>query len=256
MIQNDAHDYTINRIGGTGKGSKNGQGLYQESSTPKFAIGAKLELGDNRVFRYSYASAAITVGKVVSTDSAQTIVADANGVFVAAAAGSTEISVTDATLSSVALNHYAGGYFGNITNGEQYRIKSNTAASSNLVKFTFYDGIATAVVASDDYMLYGGPYNGVITATVGTGDTAYDRVVGVNPIAVTSGYYFWLQTAGIAFALNDATAVVLGDNLQLSDSVAGAVQTQDAGFDTPVIGQAMGAAAAAKHCPFMLNIGG
>ena len=77
MIQNDAHDYTINRIGGTGKGSKNGQGFYEESSTPKFAIGAKLELGDNRVFRYSYASAAITVGKVVSTDSAQLIVADA-----------------------------------------------------------------------------------------------------------------------------------------------------------------------------------
>ena len=255
MIQNDAHDYTINRIGGTGKGSKNGQGLYEESSTPKFAIGAKLELGDNRVFRYSYASAAITVGKVVSTDSAQLIVADADGVFVAAAAGSTEISVTDATLSSVALNHYAGGYFGNITNGEQYRIKSNTAASSNKVTFTLYDGIATAVAASDDYMLYGGPYNGVITATVAGGD--YDRVVGINPIAVTSGYYFWLQTRGIAFALNDAAAaVVLGDNLQLSDSTAGTVQTQDTGIDTPVIGQAVGAAAASKHVPFMLKVGG
>jgi hypothetical protein len=255
MIQNDAHDYTINRIGGTGKGSKNGQGLYQESSTPKFAIGAKLELGDNRVFRYSYASAAITVGKVVSTDSAQLIVADADGVFVAAAAGSTEISVTDATLSSVALNHYAGGYLGNITNGEQYRIKSNTAASSNKVTFTLYDGIATAVAASDDYMLYGGPYNGVITATVAGGD--YDRVVGINPIAVTSGYYFWLQTRGIAFALNDAAAaVVLGDNLQLSDSTAGTVQTQDTGIDTPVIGQAVGAAAASKHVPFMLKVGG
>ena len=255
MIQNDAHDYTINRIGGTGKGSKNGQGLYEESSTPKFAIGAKLELGDNRVFRYSYASAAITVGKVVSTDSAQLIVADINGVFTAAAAGSTEISVTDATLSSVALNHYAGGYFGNITNGEQYRIKSNTAASSNKVTFTLYDGIATAVAASDDYMLYGGPYNGVITATVAGGD--YDRVVGINPIAVTSGYYFWLQTRGIAFALNDAAAaVVLGDNLQLSDSTAGTVQTQDTGIDTPVIGQAVGAAAASKHVPFMLKVGG
>ena len=183
------------------------------------------------------------------------IVADADGVFTAAGAGSTEISVTDATLSSVALNHYAGGYLGNITNGEQYRIKSNTAASSNLVTFTLYDGIATAVAATDDYMLYGGPYNGVITATVAGG--AYDRVVGVNPIAVTSGYYFWLQTRGIAFALNDeAAAVVLGDNLQLSDSTAGTVQTQDTGIDTPVIGQAVGAAAASKHVPFMLNIGG
>jgi hypothetical protein len=66
-----------------------------------------------------------------------------------------------------------------------------------------------------------------------------------------------LQTAGIAFALNDAAAaVVLGDNLQLSDSTAGTVQTQDAGYDTPVIGQAMAAAGTSKCVHFMLNIGG
>lgn len=255
MILNDAHNNIINRIGGTGVGSHAGQSIYEESSTPKFAIGAPLELADNRLFRYAYASAAITVGKVVSTDSAQLIVADADGVFTAAAVGATEISVTDATLSSVAKDHYAGGYFGNITNGEQYRIKSNTAAASNKVTFTFYDGIVTAVDTTDDYMLYGGPYGGVITATVGSG--AYDRVVGINPIAVTSGYYFWLQTKGIAFALNDAgAAVVLGDNLQLSDDTAGTVQTSDAAVDTPLIGQAMGAAAASKHCPIMINVGG
>ena len=158
-------------------------------------------------------------------------------------------------MGSATKDLYAGGYFGNITNGEQYRIKANTAAVSNSVTFTLYDPIVTAVAATDDYILTPGPYNGVITATVGGG--AYDRVVGINPIAVTSGYYFWLQTKGIAFALNDAAdAVVLGDNLQLSDSTAGAVQTQDTGIDTPVIGQAMGAAATSKHVPMMLNLGG
>lgn len=249
------HNYTINRVGGEGKGSRAGQGIYEESSEAKFAIGEKLELGDNRVFRYAYASAAITVGKCVSTDSVQLIAADDNGTFTAASAGATSITVSDSTLGSATKDLYAGGYFGNITNGEQYRIKANTAAVSNSVTFTLYDPIVTAVAATDDYILTPGPYNGVITATVGGG--AYDRVVGINPIAVTSGYYFWLQTKGIAFALNDAAdAVVLGDNLQLSDSTAGAVQTQDTGIDTPVIGQAMGAAAASKSVPFILNIGG
>ena len=123
--------------------------------------------------------------------------------------------------------------------------------------FSLYDGIVTAVASSDDYMITPNPYSSVITATVGTGDTDYDRVVGIAPMSITSGYYFWLQTAGIAFALNDAAAaVVLGDNLQLSDSTAGTVQTQDAGYDTPVIGQAMAAAATSKCVHFMLNIGG
>ena len=249
------HNYTINRVGGEGKGSRAGQGIYAESSTPKFAIGEKLELGDGRVFRYAYASAAILTGLCVSTDNAQLIAADTNGTFTAASAGATSITVSDSTLGSATKDLYAGGYFGNITNGEQYRIKANTVAASNVVTFTLYDPIVTAVVSSDDYIITPGPYNGVITATVGGG--AYDRVVGINPLAITSGYYFWLQTKGIAFALNDSdNAVVIGDPLMLGTTVAGSVQIKDTGVDTPVIGQAMGAAATSKYVPIMLNLGG
>lgn len=249
------HNYTINRVGGEGKGSRAGQGIYAESSTPKFAIGEKLELGDNRVFRYSYASAAIVSGLCVSTDNAQLIAADTNGTFTAASAGATSITVSDSTLGSATKDLYAGAYFGNLTNKEQYRIKSNTVAASNIVTFTLYDPIVTAVASSDDYIITPGPYNGVITATVGGG--AYDRVVGINPLAITSGYYFWLQTKGIAFALNDSdNAVVIGDPLMLGTTVAGSVQIKDTGVDTPVIGQAMGAAATSKYVPIMLNLGG
>ena len=50
-VQN--HSFTTNRIGGTGIGSKFGQGLFAESSTPKFALGEKMEFSDGRVFRYT-----------------------------------------------------------------------------------------------------------------------------------------------------------------------------------------------------------
>jgi len=248
------HNYTINRVGGEGKGSRAGQGIYAESSTPKFAIGEKLELGDGRVCRYAYASAAILTGRAVSTDSVQLIAADTDGTFTAASAGATSITVSDSTLGSATKDLYAGAYFGNITNGEQYRIKANTVAASNVVTFTLYDPIVTAVVSSDDYMLTPGIWNGVITTTVAGG--SYDRMVGVAPFAITSGYYFWLQTEGIAFVLNDAGTVALGDMLQVSDSTVGAVQTDDGATDTVYVGQAMMASAADKHFAARLNLGG
>ena len=252
---NNASTDSLGLISGATGGSP--QGIYAESSTQEYPLGTRRQFEDGRAYRYSKAVAAITAAKVVSTDSVQLIAADTNGTFTAASAGAKSITVSDSTLGSATADLYAGAYFGNITNLEQYRIKGNTAASSNSVTFSLYDGIVTAVASSDDYIITPNPYSSVITATVGTGDTDYDRVVGIAPRSITSGDYFWLQTAGMAFALNDAAAaVVLGDNLQLSDSTAGTVQTQDAGYDTPVIGQAMGAAAASKSVPFILNIGG
>ena len=43
-------NFGVERVGGTGIGSKNGQGIYTESSTAKYPIGQKLELADGRVF--------------------------------------------------------------------------------------------------------------------------------------------------------------------------------------------------------------
>ena len=250
-LTNNNHNYSVNRIGDTGKGSKQGQSIYEESSTAKFALGEKLELADGRVFRYTYASA-ISAGLCVSTVSAQLIALDTDGVFTVASAGATEITVTDATLASKAKDHYSGAYFGNVTNAEQYRIKSSAASNGNVMVFTLFDPIVTAVAATDDYTITGSPYGGVITATEQNG--AYDRVVGVNPIGITSGYYFWLQTAGVAFVKADAATIALGDIVSLSDSVAGTVQTQDA-LQEPVIGQAVNNTTTGLHVAVNLRLG-
>ncbi len=240
--------------GSTGPGGITGisQGVYEESSSQRGPLGAKLEFDDGRVFRYSKSSAAITAGKVVSTDNVQIIAADTNGTFTAASAGATTITLSDSTLSSATANLYSGAYLGNITNLEQYRIKSNTAAVSNVVTFQLYDGIVTAFATSDDYQITPNPYASVITATVIDG--SYDRVVGIAPRAATSGYYFWLQTGGVAYALNDAgAAVTLGVMVAVSDSTAGSIQISDAGVDELVIGHAVGAAATEKPCPIMIT---
>ena len=249
---NNASTDSLGLISGATGGSP--QGIYAESSAQEYPLGTRRQFEDGRAYRYSKAVAAITAAKVVSTDSVQLIAADTNGTFTAASAGAKSITVSDSTLGSATADLYAGAYFGNITNLEQYRIKGNTAASSNSVTFSLYDGIVTAVASSDDYIITPNPYSSVITATVGTGDTDYDRVVGIAPRAITSGYYFWLQTAGVGFALAEAAAaIVLGDTVALSDSTAGTIQTSDAGADERIIGQALGAAATSKSCPILIH---
>ena len=240
--------------GSVGLGPINGvaQSIYEESSTQRGPLGAKLEFDDGRIFRYSKAVAAITAAKLVGTDDVQKIAKDTNGVFVAAAAGATEITLTDATLSSATANLYSGAYLGNITNLEQYRIRSNTAAASNKVIFQLYDGIVTAVATSDDYQITPNPYASVITTTVTDG--AYDRAVGVAPRGITSGYYFWLQTGGVAYCLVDAAAAATeGVMVAGSDSTAGTIQITDAGVDEQTIGTTIGASAASKPCPVLLT---
>ena len=234
-----------------------GQGIMQESETQKASMGAKLELTDGRVFRYAKASAQIATGIVASTDDVYKVDADINDTFVAAAAGSSQFKLS--ARASDSENEYAGAYFGNITNGEQYRIKSNTASATvggtaNTVIFNLYDPIKTAIATGDDYLITPNPYASVITATISGGTTAYDRAVGITPIGITSGYYFWLQTKGVAFVIADAgAAITKGTPVTLSDSTAGAVQDQDVIAEN-VIGYCVTAAAAGKHGGVMLNL--
>ena len=59
-------NHSINRIGGTGAGSRKGQGIYEESSVVKYDIGEKLELADGRVFRYASFASGAGAGLLVS----------------------------------------------------------------------------------------------------------------------------------------------------------------------------------------------
>ena len=204
-------NYGINRIGGEGKGSTKGQGIYEESSYAKFDLGEKLELIDGRVFRYGYFGSAVAAGVLVSQDVSATAVVETNNIATAAAIGATEVTLTDSgTLGSATANQYAGGYLHTTDDageGYQYRIKSNTAASSNAVTFTLYDSLASPT----DYI-----------------------VSGTTPRSFTSGYYGWVQTDGVATILADGT-IAAGNNLTLSDGVNGAVQAKDAETE-PLIG--------------------
>ena len=226
------HNFANNRIGGEGIGSKAGQSIYEESSYAKFAIGEKLELADGRVFRYGYTAAAVAAGLLVSQDLSATALVESDGIVIAAAgdyspvAGSSQLQIT---LASVTLNQYQGGYL-QITDddgeGHQYRIKSNSATgatTSGKVDIVLFDNIKVTITTDSDIAIVGNLWNNVVGATAGTDY----MVAGVTPIAFTTNYYGWFQTAGVATILADGT-IAIGQNLTLSDGVAVAVHTKDA----------------------------
>ena len=233
------HNFGTNRIGGTGIGSQYGQGLYAESSTPTYPIGEKLELSDGRVFRYGKTAAAIAAGLLVSQDISATAQVEPDHIVIAAAngfdpaAGSAQLQIT---LASITKDQFAGALLQTTDDageGYQYRIKSNSATdatTSGKVDIYLFDAIVVTLTTATDIAIVGGLWYDVVGATAAT-----DYIIaGVTPIAFTSGYYGWLQTAGIATILSD-TAIAIGDNLTLSDGTAGAVQLKDAETE-PLVG--------------------
>jgi len=224
----------VNRVGGHGQ-----QGLFTESSTAQHQIGAKVELGDGRVFRYGYTAATINAGLLVSQDLSATALVESDGIVIAAsgdyspAAGSSQLQIT---LASISANQYQGGYL-QITDddgeGMQYRIKSNSATgatTSGKVDIVLFDKIKVTITTDSDIAIVGALWNNVVGATAAT-----DYIIsGVTPIAFTANYYGWFQTAGIATILADGT-IAVADNLTLSDGVAGAVQLKDAETE-PLVG--------------------
>jgi hypothetical protein len=233
------HNFGTNRIGGTGIGSQYGQGLYAESSTPTYPIGEKLELSDGRVFRYGKTAAAIAAGLLVSQDISATAQVETDNIVIDAAngfdpaAGSAQLQIT---LASITKDQFAGALLQTTDDageGYQYRIKSNSATdatTSGKVDIYLFDAIAVTLTTATDIAIVGGLWYDVVGATAAT-----DYIIaGVTPMAFTSGYYGWLQTAGIATILSD-TAIAIGDNLTLSDGTAGAVQLKDAETE-PLVG--------------------
>ena len=212
------------------------QGLFSTSSTAQEKLGCPRWTEDGRFFRYAQAGASdLSAGKmgVAVTATANHI----NKPVAAAAVGDYSVSLTvGATL--VSADQYKDGFLhinDGTGQGYQYRIESNTAcASSGTTVVTLSEPIRVALVASSttEASLIKSPYDGV---TEGTTQEALP--VGVPLVAVTTLYYYWAQTGGVAICLVDGTPAV-GSALILSDAVAGSLEVRVTALDVdePTVG--------------------
>jgi hypothetical protein len=202
------------------------QGVYEESETAKHNIGDRLAVGD-RVFFYASAGEALYAGFTAQQalyGGATTTLQTTTAVTVAAAAGKSRIYVNALTTAQSA-SAFAGGWiavFDATTTGKSwiFKIKDNSAlATSGVTSYVdIYDELPTALTTSDQCEIIANPYKGLIAGAA----TATGAVLGISPINVTSGYYFWCQTYGPCSVYPEA-ALDLDEPVVRSDATAGTV---------------------------------
>lgn len=197
------------------------QGLFEISSTQLHDLGEVIRTSDGRTFRYAKAGAVdLVAGKL--NQAAAEITNHQDLTPSAAAIGATQVTVTLGATAATA-NYYAGGYLIVTTSagvGNIYLIKSHPAASSSgSLTITLDEPIAVALTTSSRIDLVPNPLSAVVVNPT----SATSAPVGVNNIAVTAGYYFWLQTGGVTSVLAKG-ALVVGTQVFASDTTAGAVE--------------------------------
>lgn len=212
-----------------------GQGIYDISSTKKFPLGSKLELGD-RIFRYALMGAtagvagnlyesALKGGKATTTIEGATVAADT-------AANGTTITITLPATDAITANEFTDGYITVAAatlaadgKGQTFKIKSHPAAAGAAsCVFTLYDSVPVEIDSSESCTasVIKHPYKSVIISPAGA---MTGMSVGVPLVAVTAANYCWLQTRGPCGVLLDSD-VVAGAPLVADASVAGAITTQ------------------------------
>ena len=195
------------------------QGIMQESATQKLPLGAKLELNDGRIFRYSKNGAvALAAGKTLQAVILGTERDDAVNAAAAVAIGATSLTIT--AVVTVAANDWAEGFLHIVNDtgeGLQYKVKSNTAAAiASDYTVELYDPIITALAATTDVILSKSPYSGVLLAA-----DDLSLIMGVPTIPVTALYYFWAQTGGVGMVLQNGSTGVATTEREVYADVAG-----------------------------------
>ena len=193
----------------------------KETSDQRHKLGTRMSFADGRVYRYCKTGAAIAVGRLAQAPA--TDAADDMDLAWSAGGAAGATTITTGTSLTITKDQYKEGWlYKNDENdeGHIYPIKGNTAVSSAAgCVFTIdeEDGFATASSATTD--LFGVVYNlydGVIVQPT----TITNAAVGVTPVALTSGYYGWLQTWGPAALLDTGASWVVGDQLASAETGA------------------------------------
>lgn len=205
---------------------------FEQSASPKYHVGYKVEQADGSIYRYVHFGATVNRGVLVAGDVSETSVVDTDNVIVASASsvntsdGTIGSYFVEITLASVTANMYAGGKFittDDTGEGYTYDIVGNTAtgdpASGNF-RLQLLQPLQVALGTTTDFSICANKFHNLEIAT-----TATDAiVVGVSCATITAAdNYGWIQTRGVCGVLQDATVPAIGEMVSASSATSGAV---------------------------------
>lgn len=231
------------------------QGIHGISSSKREELGTLRMLQDGRKFRYAKAGGAdLAAGKMGIGPSVNSNHANQTGI--AAAVATMQLTLTVTAGTAIAENQLAGGFLQiNDSDGEgyQYSIQSNSAidSSGTSIILGLNEGLRVAMTTSSEFTLIASPWYGATESA-----TEENQPVGIAPVAVTTLYYYWAQTGGVAIAFMDSTPAK-GAMLTLG-TVAGSLKAMTSATwdnDQPILGHKIGLAGVNDEFgPVMLTI--
>ena len=215
--------------------------LFKKTTTKgPHALGTRWVLPDGRVFRYAKSSAAIAIGRVcgaiahIATWDSDVVLAEARTTAQWDAGDHTiRIKSTGSTNTTLnlAANQYAGGYIwvnheagqGQLLQIESHGGDGSVTGSTGGIDIICCDEdiLGVALTAASQVGLFRNIYDGVVThvGAVGAG-----LAVGVAPLAVSSGEYFWIQTWGPCPVLVGTTLALLGEGVGVLNTTGGSTE--------------------------------
>lgn len=228
------------------------QGPYVVGQTTDngLMLGAKFNDQSGKTYCWSLVGAtALVPGKLYQAP--VEITAHQDLTPVAAAIGSTQVTVALGATAATA-NQYSQGYlYVTVTPGQgyRYRISANPAAAlSTSMIVTLEDPLLVALTTSSRVDLVLNEYSGVIVNP----STATSCPVGAAIYPVAAASYGWLQVGGVASLLADGT-VTVGTTVVASNATAGAVEAFT-GVQA-VVGIAQSGIATTEYGPIKLLLG-
>jgi len=219
---------------------------FSTYTTQRWPYGTQLVMQDGRKWRFAGAPTLLVTGNVIQA--AASVGNDVNRAGIAAAVGSKAPTLTLGGATTA--NLYAEGYWQNSVTpggGESYKINNHLAGTTAVV-FNLDAGLVTAITTTTRVDLIKNPYDAVIQLPI---TTHTGSVVGVAASAIPASGFGWIQTAGMASVLTDASVVtVLGKAVCASVVTAGTcthyIPTEagpPTGLDRPIIGHCQRTAA-------------
>jgi len=233
------------------------QGIYAQSVSAKEVLGTLRITQDGRKFRYAKDGGSDLVAGKMGLATALSAYVVREVILAAVAIGKSTLDLTITTGTAIAENELRGGYFTTQTGtgaGQNLLIAGNTAMASDgtTIQVALEDPIRVALDTTTYFTLSRSMWWAVVESATGEAPAC-----GVAPIAVTTLYYYWAQTGGMAGVLQEATDA-LGCNMCVSTATAGAVVSVTNGgvdADLPFVGVNYGmAGATGEYTPVLLTI--
>lgn len=235
--------------------------LYTSDTTVNgpFTVG-QIQWGSNgKAFRYALTGAsALVKGNVLQASVADTQF-DAMAVGTAGVVGDNRLQITNGT-TTIVPNQYIGGTIAvttagaSVALGDEYTITAITGVLTTGGALQVYldrplrYAYPTATTKVD---MKPNPWSGVIQSN---GTTATSIPVGVAIFELPAASYGWVQTHGLCSVLCDGTTLIVGSDLSMSITVAGAAGVGAVISGRARIGMAMQANSSGHAIPAFLQI--